>query len=114
MQNKKNNIRVGDTVITASNYVGKVLEVYEDGRVLIEISYGRVYGTTTSSCKRIARPYKYKGHLCEKIIDEEVIGNSYYKITRDGNFITVAWTLSNAKEFIDTFDGKTYNYNVLC
>lgn len=34
--------------------------------------------------------------------------NIYQKV-----HVTFAWTLSNAKEFIDTFDGEKYNFNVL-
>jgi len=56
---------------------------------------------------------KYHKHELKKIIDYDVDGGSYYKIYRDGIYITCAWTLSNAKEFVDTFDGETYNFNVL-
>lgn len=44
---------------------------------------------------------KYKGYLLKKIKDENVDGGSYYEIWKDGKKITEAWTLSNAKEFID-------------
>lgn len=86
---------------------------------------------------------KYHGHIITKVIDSDVNGGCYYSIYRliplinpiripnrkvdkiHYSFsklneiamklhVTDAWTLSNAKEFIDTFDGEKYNYNVLC
>lgn len=53
---------------------------------------------------------KYKGYLFKKIKDEDVDGGSYYEIWKDGKKITAAWTLSNAKEFIDGGE----DWNVLC
>jgi len=56
----------------------------------------------------------YKGHKLVKIKDTDVIGGHYFKIYKNDVFITSAWTLSNAKEFIDSFKENTgYNYNVL-
>ena len=56
---------------------------------------------------------KYHGHELRKVIDHEVYGGSYYDIFKDGKKITNAWTLSNAKEFVDSFDGNDYHWNVL-
>ena len=52
-----------------------------------------------------------KYHKCElkKVIDSDVEGGFYYEIYKDGKYIINAWTLSNAKEFIDS----GFNYNVL-
>ena len=53
---------------------------------------------------------KYHGYQLIKIKDADVDGGFYYEIHRStGEFITTAWTLSNAKEFIDS----GLNYNVL-
>lgn len=57
---------------------------------------------------------KYHGFYLKKIIDSDVIGGSYYEIYQPQpngtfKFITTAWTLSNAKEFIDS----GLNYGVL-
>lgn len=57
---------------------------------------------------------KYHNHELIKIYDSYVDGGFYYRIFKDNKYITVAWTLSNAKEFVDSFNGITYNYNVLC
>ena len=57
---------------------------------------------------------KYHGHELIKIEDSNIDGGFYYQILKDGKYIIEAWTLSNAKEFVDTFDGIKYNYNVLC
>lgn len=70
---------------------------------------------------------KYHKHLIRKIIDGDVIGGCYWfiqrvenRVTSKGNKyivivnVTHTWTLNNAKEFIDTYDGTTYNWNVLC
>lgn len=57
---------------------------------------------------------KYHGHELKKVLDSDVYGNSYYEIYKDGKWITNAWTFSNAKEFIDSWDGKDYHWNVLC
>ena len=53
---------------------------------------------------------KYHGYLLKKIKDAEVDGGFYYEIYKDSKRITVAWTLSNAKEFIDSGE----NWNTLC
>lgn len=57
---------------------------------------------------------KYKGFTFKKIIDKDVDGGFYYEIYDDtGKFITVAWTLQNAKEFV--YNGKDHlNWNNLC
>ena len=57
---------------------------------------------------------KYHEHEILVVYDSEVDGGKFYNIYKNGKWITNAWTLSNAKEFIDTFDGEKYNYNVLC
>ena len=58
---------------------------------------------------------KYKGHELVKIKDGDVEGGFYYCIYKNNKLLTTAWTLSNAKEFIDSYNDKTgYNYNVLC
>ena len=57
---------------------------------------------------------KYHGHELRRILDNDVEGGSYYDIYKNGIKITSAWTLSNAKEFIDSFDGSNYQWNVLC
>ena len=56
----------------------------------------------------------YHGHILKKIKDNDVIGGHYYEIYKDGKWIVNAWTLSNAKEFIDSYDGKNYEWNILC
>lgn len=56
---------------------------------------------------------KYHKHLLKKVIDPNILGGSYYDIFKDNKKITCAWTLSNAKEFVDSFDGKEYQWNVL-
>jgi len=56
---------------------------------------------------------KYHNHILKRIIDGDVDGESYYEIYKDGKKITESWTLSNAKEFIDSFDGENYHWNVL-
>ena len=56
---------------------------------------------------------KYHGHELVKVIDCDVDGGSYYDIFKDNKKITSAWTLSNAKEFVDSFDGKDYHWNIL-
>ena len=55
----------------------------------------------------------YHKHMLVKKLDPEVIGGSYYEIYRGELKICNAWTLSNAKEFVDSFDGKDYHWNVL-
>lgn len=57
---------------------------------------------------------KYRKHELKKVYEYEVDGGFYYEIRKDGKYITSAWTLSNAEEFIDTFDGDGYRWNVLC
>lgn len=57
---------------------------------------------------------KYHKHEIIKYYDEDIEGGCMYRISRNQEFITYAWTLENAKEFIDTFDGINYDYNVLC
>ena len=60
---------------------------------------------------------KYHKHIIEKVIDSDVDGGCYWNIHQTIpvlKHITYAWTLSNAKEFIDSFDGKDYNWNILC
>ncbi len=59
---------------------------------------------------------KYHGCLIKKIIDYDVDGGCYYEIYKRGYIdtenwykVTNAWTLDNAKEFIDS----GFNYNVL-
>lgn len=57
---------------------------------------------------------KYHGHVLIKFLDSDVEGGSYYKIFNSvGKYITSAWTLSNAKEFVDSYDGKDYSWSVL-
>ena len=57
---------------------------------------------------------KYHKHVLQKVIDHDVDGGSYYDIFKDGKKITSAWIISNAKEFVDSFDGNDYNWNILC
>lgn len=59
---------------------------------------------------------RYHGHTLKKIIDVDVDGGSYYKIYKDGRYITSAWTLNNAKEFINSYDAASgdYCWTVLC
>ena len=59
---------------------------------------------------------KYHSCLIKKIIDHDVDGGCYYEIWKRGYIdtenwykVTNAWTLDNAKEFIDS----GFNYNVL-
>lgn len=68
---------------------------------------------------------KYHNHIIQKAIDADVIGGKYYNIYRIDfipkefdliphlKYITNALVIPNAKEFIDTYDGHGYNYNVL-
>lgn len=57
---------------------------------------------------------KYKNHDLIKVYESDVDGGFYYEIRKNDKFITTAWTLSNAKEFVDSFDGVNYRWNVLC
>lgn len=57
---------------------------------------------------------KYHNHIIKKVIDNDVDSGRYYDIYKDNKFITSAWSIQNAKEFIDTFNGTTYSWNVLC
>lgn len=57
---------------------------------------------------------KYKNHILKKILDSDIDWGYYVEIYRDGKFITSAADWNNAKEFVDTFDGKNYDWNVLC
>ena len=57
---------------------------------------------------------KYHNHLIKKVIDGDVDGGCYYEIFKNNKKITTAWTLSNAKEFINTFNGNEYQWNILC
>ena len=53
---------------------------------------------------------KYHKHILVKVYDSDVDGGHYFEIYNEqGKYITNAWTLSNAKEFVDSFDGKKYN-----
>ena len=56
---------------------------------------------------------KYHKHILKKIKDDDVIGGSYYEIYLNNKWITNAWTLDNAKEFIDSFDGTDYHWSIL-
>lgn len=56
---------------------------------------------------------KYHKHILKKIKDDDVIGGSYYEIYLNNKWITNAWTLDNAKEFVDSFDGTDYHWNIL-
>lgn len=56
---------------------------------------------------------KYHNHQIKKVTDGDVDGGCYYEIYRDGQRITSAWSLSNAKEFIDSYDGQRYSWEVL-
>ena len=55
---------------------------------------------------------KYHGHEIKKVPmdlgEENPKDNKAYEIYKDGKYIEVAWTLSNAKEFIDTGYDRTY------
>lgn len=57
---------------------------------------------------------KYHKHEIKKNKDSEVYGGYFYYIYRDNKYIACAFSLNNAKEFIDTFDGKKYDYSILC
>ena len=57
---------------------------------------------------------KYHKHDLKKVYEAEVDGGHYFEIYKDGEHITNAWTLRNAKEFIDTFDGDGYKWSILC
>lgn len=57
---------------------------------------------------------KYHNHIIKKVIDNDVDSGRYYDIYKNNNFVTSAWSIQNAKEFIDTFDNGNYNWNVLC
>ena len=57
---------------------------------------------------------KYHKHELRVVYESEVEGGKYYDIYKDGKHLTCAWTLSNAKEFIDSFDGERYHWEVLC
>ena len=56
---------------------------------------------------------KYHGHTLTKVMDNDIEGGSYYIIYKNNNKITCAWTLSNAKEFVDSYDGHKYCWEVL-
>lgn len=55
---------------------------------------------------------KYHKHILKKIKDD-VIGCIYYEIYLNDKWITNAWTLDNAKEFVDSFDGTDYHWGIL-
>lgn len=57
---------------------------------------------------------KYHGHVFKKVYDADVDGGHYFEIYKNDKYIVSAWTLDNAKEFVDSFDGKDYHWNVLC
>lgn len=61
---------------------------------------------------------KYRGHILKKVLDVDVDGGSYYEIYYNDKYITSAWTLENAKEFVYSKDvpsnNGNYNWNVLC
>lgn len=57
---------------------------------------------------------KYHNHTFVKVYEADVEGGHYFEIYNpEGKYITCAWTLSNAKEFVDSFNGVTYNFNLL-
>lgn len=77
-------------------------------------SDGRKKRGLISAFKRVVM--KYHGCLLKKIIDPDVDGGSYWEIWKRGFIdtenwykVTNAWTLSNAKEFVDS----GFDYNVL-
>ena len=57
---------------------------------------------------------KYHKHKIEVIKDSDIIGGKYYQIYLGREYITATWTLSNAKEFIDSYHDGNYSWNVLC
>lgn len=57
---------------------------------------------------------KYKNHLLRKVNDSEIEWGYYVEIYKDDKKITSAPDFTNAKEFIDSFNGKDYNWNILC
>ena len=58
----------------------------------------------------------YKKFELRKIKDADVEGGFYYEIyDPSGRFITNAWTLSNAKEFVYSYIvNGNYHWEVLC
>ena len=57
---------------------------------------------------------KYHGHIIQKVFmdlgEEKPNDNKAYEIYKDGQFVEIAWTLNNAKEFIDS----NYDRRYLC
>ncbi len=57
---------------------------------------------------------KYHGHEIKKVPmdlgEDSAKDNVVYEIYKDGEYIETTWTMSNAKEFIDT----GYDRRILC
>ena len=56
---------------------------------------------------------KYHGHELKKNIDYYGHGGSYYEIYKNDKHIISVWSLDIAKEFVDSFNGKDYHWNIL-
>lgn len=46
-------IKVGDKVKTPRGYQGVVLNIYDDGRVLLEVGYGKLFGCSLGEVKKV-------------------------------------------------------------
>lgn len=57
---------------------------------------------------------KYKKHILKKVLDSEIEWGYCVEIYKDNKYITTAPTFSNAKEFVSSFNGIDYDWNVLC
>ena len=57
---------------------------------------------------------KYKNHLLRKINDSDIEWGYYYEIYYQGKLVTFAPNLSNAKEFVNSFNNESYDWNILC
>lgn len=57
---------------------------------------------------------KYKKHILEKVLDSDIERGYCVEIYKDNKYITTAPDFSNAKEFVSSFNGTDYDWNVLC
>lgn len=58
---------------------------------------------------------KYKKHTIVKVECSDIVDSKFcYEIYKGNEFIAATWTFRNAKEFISSFDGVGYDWNVLC
>lgn len=106
------NAEVIEDKVYDSEYSTCTLNLKETGRGKCKEYYCRLNAEQVEKALKTNYIF-YKKHYLIKIKDPDVEGGCYYEIYKDRVKITNAWTLSNAKEFVDSFDGKDYHWNVL-